>query len=151
CAGNVPAHDLEQLRADGENRIHRKIRILRYEADTLAPELAGQLRLAQGEELRPLEPDRAGEPRIPLLDSKRGVHKRGLAAAAFADDPDDLARHDGDVDAFEDGRRRMRRSQLQDEVADIEQRAARLLVFRLEGGIAYRDGHLDRLSLGSMI
>ena len=95
----VDSQRLLDLRADAHERVHRGHRLLKDNAE-LAALNGAQLRAGQAQDIAPVEAHLAGERDLFALDEARERHGgHGLAAAALAHEPDDLAVADGQVDA----------------------------------------------------
>ena len=101
----MPAHDLEKLRADLEDRVQRQIRVLRDEADAAAADAPVQLALAERQQVFAGKADLAGfDPRALRQDAEDGADHGRLAAAGLADDAEDAAGLEREIDMVEDAR-----------------------------------------------
>ena len=91
---------LQDVVADGAQRIERSERILRHVADGAAAQ-AAQLPLAEPEHVPPVDEDLAGDDGTGRQQPEHRAHQRGLPAARTADQPDALPGLDPQVDAVE--------------------------------------------------
>ena len=90
---------LLDLRADAHERVHRGHRLLKDHAE-LAALNGAQLRAGQAQNIAPVDEHLARERDLLALDEARERHGgHGLAAAALAHEPDDLAVADRQVNA----------------------------------------------------
>src|SRR5215471_1294816 len=119
----MPSHDFKQLCADLENWVERQIRILRHEADAAAADAPIEVGFRQVEKVFAVEQDGAGlDHYTSRQDSQDGADYRRFAAAAFADDPEDLSTLQREVDMVEDAREPLVGADRQFQAADFEDR-----------------------------
>ena len=87
----VQAHDLGDLLADAHGRVERIQRILRDQADRLAPQLAQRVRVGGHEVLAAEQDAPAADARIRGEEAHQRQRQGAFAAAAFADEAVDFA------------------------------------------------------------
>lgn len=120
--GRVPQPDrFAQLEADGENRIQSRDRVLEDHRNVAAAH-GGQLLRAQIGQIPATEPDRALAGRIVRKQSKNGHCGHTLAGTGFADECEDLARHDVETDAVDGANRLSVDTEVYDEVTHCQYR-----------------------------
>ena len=98
----MPAHDFQQLRANSEHWVQRKVGILGDEADAAAADAGIEFVLAERQQVFTVEADRtvfdAGAGR---QDADNRSNDRRFAAARFADDPKYPAALERKIDMIE--------------------------------------------------
>ena len=136
AATGVPTHELEKLGADLEHRVQRQIRVLRHESDAAAADSPVELGLAEGQQVFAGKPNLAGfEAHAGRQDAEDRADHRRLAAPGLADDAENAAGLQGEIDMVEDPCDTLVGADRQPEIADGQDR-----------GLAV---HRDRLSRGS--
>ena len=122
-SGLAPAQHVDEVRADGEQRIQRRHRILEDHGDARAA-VGVHRGLVEREEIDAVEHDPAadaGQVRRQQPDEAGGQAR--LAGARFTDDAEDAVPADVEVDAAQDVRRAPRRRGLERQVPDRHQRS----------------------------
>ena len=130
-ASMVGVHDavadgcLRTLVEQPVRRIERRRRGLGDIGDAGATQAAA-LVIGRGDQIQSVEDDPAGrKPTARPCEAHGGEAERGFARARLSDQTDDLAAAQREIDAVDDPDHAGRRPRLEDQPADVEQRAAR--------------------------
>ena len=116
----MEAQRLGDLMSDRLQGVERRHRLLEDHRDAVAAP-AAELGFGEAEELVPLEPDRAGRPRVLGQETHQRQRHHRLAAARFADDAEDAATLEGEADAAQHGEHAVGARELDAEIGDREQ------------------------------
>ena len=102
----LEAHQVVDLRANGEDRVEGGEGVLRDVGDLPPADLGGEFRLPEPEQRPALEADlpRLDPRRVARQDAEDGARERRLAAARFPDEAHDLAAPDRQVHAIQHAR-----------------------------------------------
>ena len=126
---------IDQLRAEREHRIERGHRILEDHGDPRAAQPPHLLR-AERQQVFAFQHDAAGDvDGIFGQQAEQRQRQRRLAAAAFADDPDDASPADRQADVAQRMDGALRRREIDREILDLDERSS---------------AHGSRLSFGSI-
>jgi hypothetical protein len=120
----VRPHGLDDLRADGGDRIERRAGLLKDERD-LPPANAPPLLLARAAKLAAADPDRPSHAGIFRRETEEGAGRQSLAAPALADHRERLSRREVEGDAVDCRGKLPASGNLDDQIADREKRGRR--------------------------
>ena len=113
---------LDQLGADGQDRVERRHRVLEHDRQRSSAQLAQLLR-RQLQQVLPVEHHAAGELCLLRQQLQDRARQHGLAATAFADDAERPPGADGEVDMIDRAQIAARRRQIDGDILDGKQRS----------------------------
>src|ERR1700736_3712993 len=142
----MPAHDFQQLRANFEHRVQRKVGILGEEADTAPADAGIEFVLAERQQVFTVEADRTGFDAGPgRQDADYTPNARRFAAARLADEPKYPAALEQKIDMIENLRGPFVGLYGEPQTADLDNRIGHQRARRSRGSTRSRKPSPNRL------